>query len=332
MTTVLDVAIGITFLYLLLALVVTTAQELIAALFELRAQNLYSTLAGMLEASGPAAEAKALEGSASLLVELYAHPLIRNLCHPTFFRPDRFKLPSYIPSKTFAQALLDVLRRRSTLSNELGADKLLAGARESVRLMQGHADLKRTLELVFEEAESKATRVDEQVALVTAGIETRFNERMSRASGWYKRKAQWIGLLLAFGVTLLTNSDSIHVASSLWKNGALRDAVVASAQSYDESATAPPASSVALPAPAVSSATAALETAVQTLASAKLPIGWDVEPSQTAWPLRILGWIITTLAVSLGAGFWFDALGKTLGLRKTGPRISPQTGRLEDDA
>ena len=36
--------------------------------------------------------------------------------------------------------------------------------------------------------------------------------------------------------------------------------------------------------------------------------------------LKILGWIVTGLRVSLGAPFWFDALGKLGSLRTAGRR------------
>lgn len=35
--------------------------------------------------------------------------------------------------------------------------------------------------------------------------------------------------------------------------------------------------------------------------------------------LKALGWIITAAALSLGAPFWFDTLGKLASLRKAGP-------------
>jgi hypothetical protein len=343
MTIVLDVAIGITFLYLLLALLVTTVQELFASALRLRAQNLYEALEGMLKrdehAAGKGAPGPARDGK-TLLAEVYAHPLIKNLRGKKLLTPSELALPSYIPSKTFALALLDVLRRRSSLSGELGATKLLSGAREAVAAIDGHADLKHALELIFEQAEVKATRLDEEVELVTSGIETWFNDRMSRASGWYTRKAQLLGLVLGLAVTAITNADSIRVVNALWHNGALREAAASTAQSfYDRSAARPAASAAAdsKPPSDVNPATVSKPAGadpLQELNLSKLPIGWEglefTDPKP--WPLRLLGWLITTLAVSLGAGFWFDALGDALGLRKTGPKVSAATGRVEADA
>ena len=49
------------------------------------------------------------------------------------------------------------------------------------------------------------------------------------------------------------------------------------------------------------------------------PIGWSAPPSSTLdWLKTLLGWIITTAAVSLGAPFWFDLLGKVSNLRGSG--------------
>lgn len=342
MTIVLDVAIGITFLYLLLALIVTTVQELVASALRLRAQNLYQALEGMLkgEAHARASDKTPAADASTLLAEVYAHPLIKNLCGKRLLSPSELALPSYIPSKTFALALLDVLRRRSSLAGELGATKLLKGAREAVAAIADHADLKHALELIFEQAEAKATRLDEEVELVTTGIETWFNDRMSRASGWYARKAQLLSLVLGLAVTAITNADSTRVVSALWHNGALREAVASSAQVFYDRSAARPAGSATLPESeppaALDRATAGKPSgadALQALNLSKLPVGWEglefTDPKP--WPLRLLGWVITTLAVSLGAGFWFDALGGALGLRKTGPKVSAATGRVEDD-
>ena len=343
MTIVLDVAIGITFLYLLLALIVTTVQELVASALRLRAQNLYQALDGMLKGDAHARRSGQASptGGSTLLAEVYAHPLIKNLRGKRLLSPSELSLPSYIPSKTFALALLDVLRRRSSLAGQLGATKLLKGAREAVAAIEGHADLKHALELIFEQAEAKATRLDEEVELVTSGVETWFNDRMSRASGWYARKAQLLSLVLGLALTAITNADSTRVVSALWHNGALREAAASTAQAfYDRSearaagsAAAPPESA---PPSAVNRAAVAKPGGAEALSAlnlSKLPVGWDglefTDPKP--WPLRLLGWIITTLAVSLGAGFWFDALGGALGLRKTGPKVSAATGRVEED-
>jgi hypothetical protein len=87
-STIVDVAIGVVFVYLLLGLVVTAGTELLASWLNWRADNLRAGLRRMLD---PA-----------LARELCDHPMIRKLA-----KSDRG--PSYIPSEMFALALVDVI-------------------------------------------------------------------------------------------------------------------------------------------------------------------------------------------------------------------------------
>ncbi len=57
-----------------------------------------------------------------------------------------------------------------------------------------------------------------------------------------------------------------------------------------------------------------------------LPIGWTRQVgdprslygvSWAGWLMRILGWLVTALALSLGAPFWFDMLNKIIVVRGT---------------
>ena len=83
-----SVAIGLVFVYLLPSLVVTAGTELIASWLNWRAENLRKGLERMLD---PA-----------LAQDLYDHPLIKKLSKSG-------RRPSYIPSGTFALALVDVI-------------------------------------------------------------------------------------------------------------------------------------------------------------------------------------------------------------------------------
>ena len=52
-----------------------------------------------------------------------------------------------------------------------------------------------------------------------------------------------------------------------------------------------------------------------------LGLGWDEGEAQVgpkAWGIRILGWLLTALAISLGAPFWFDILKKIVTIRSSG--------------
>ena len=89
---ILDVAIGIVFVYLLVSQIVSAANELLAAIFKMRGRVLWQGICHLLPAA---------KGPGNIAQKVYDHPLIAGL--------SRANLPSYIPSRTFALALLDVV-------------------------------------------------------------------------------------------------------------------------------------------------------------------------------------------------------------------------------
>ena len=61
----------------------------------------------------------------------------------------------------------------------------------------------------------------------------------------------------------------------------------------------------------------------------RLPIGWKApldNAEREGWISKLVGWIITALAVSLGAPFWFDMLNKLNSLRSTGIKPKAANG------
>jgi hypothetical protein len=283
-------------MYALLALLVTTIQEALATAFNWRANDLYAAIRDMLT-----------NGEQSLLVQkLYAHPLLKNLV-----QKELGKLPSYVPSKTFAIALLDVLQGQTTVSTAIGADKALTGAKKLVSELPDnlYKDLKRTLTLLIADAERYEQDVDKQAIKFSEGVEAWFNDRMARAQGWYKRKAQYWSLGLAVAVSAACNANSIQVAWRLWIDGSLRAAVVSSAQQFHNEAT-------------------------MDLAASHIPIGWSGGLAAAlghggSVALMILGWLITAVAVSLGSAFWFDVLSRLIQLRGAGAKVSSVDGKVK---
>lgn len=347
MSAALDVAIGVAFLYLSLSLVVTTLQELIASAWRLRAGHLYKVVASMLD-----------DGQAE---KLFNHPLLKNLSNQELsvsgqkLSPRKVGVPSYIPSKTFALALLDVLRREKSATQAVGASDVLADAAAIVATLPEGSKLKESLTLLVADSQRLGATVDERAKLVSERIEGWFNDRMARASGWYKQRAQLWSLGIAAFVTLVANADSIYVVNRLWGDATLRAVVVAGAQTIVAShPPPPPASPPASPPPpddpAKDIGAAARDAAkqLQQLATSGLPVGWHWTNSNVPCPrlsasskeacwnasagdygVLLLGWLLTTMALSLGANFWFDLLSRALQLRGSGPRVSEASGRVE---
>ncbi len=182
-------------------------------------------------------------------------------------------------------------------------------------------------------------------------LESLFDSTMDRAAGWYKVKAQRLAFVLGLLVAVVLNVDSLHVAQVLWRDEALRERIVAAAESYYTSeagqrqldalcraevageAVAPDAAEEASALDdagwrAVKECTRReIEQALNLVDEAGLPIGWTgwegARPvGQPGQNMRVapLGMLITALALSLGASFWFDLLGKFMKVRMTGKR------------
>lgn len=340
--TVLDVALGLTFLYMMASLLVTTVQEMIATAFHLRAKNLFDAIENLLDDPELAKHGDYKD----LVVDLYRHPLLAALYRQndvekaakiTRASLRKIALPSYIPSRTFAIALLDVLRDKKA-TEAVGINTVLTGADTTIaRLPEGQ--LKKTLTLLVADAQSLGTTVDQRAHAISERVEGWFNDSMGRASGWYKRQAQKISLVVSVGIAVLINANTFHVAGELWKDGALRAQVSATAAAYyrdqtDKAPLAPAAKGETPP-----SVAARWNTQMDRLEKSSLPIGWTDHPLDSlpatfvGWAALLFGWLVTGFAASLGATFWFDILGKVLNLRGTGARVDePKASRAPSNA
>jgi hypothetical protein len=181
----------------------------------------------------------------------------------------------------------------------------------------------------------------QDLAALRTRIESWFDESMEHVSGIYKRRSKaWI-FIVALLVTLPAGADSLRFVSTLYANPTLRDVLVREA---DQSVTAPtpaPTTAAAAPTPAtVASANPTPTTnrltaseAAKQLAELNQLFGFADQPEPfgsggwMAWlATRVLGAILTAFAVSLGAPFWFDVLGKIVNVRSTGKAPSSTAG------
>lgn len=108
---ILDVAIGMIFIYLLLSLMCSAANEIIELMLKKRAIDLERGIRELL-CPGTAS------GTDDVVAKLYNHALIKNLFGGTYEdsrigsklrRVMRTQLPSYIPARSFALALMDLV-------------------------------------------------------------------------------------------------------------------------------------------------------------------------------------------------------------------------------
>ncbi|HEU0300150.1 MAG TPA: hypothetical protein VFR37_11865 [Longimicrobium sp.] len=356
---ILDVVIGLMFVYLLLALLATALNEYVSAVLNLRGKELARGLSRLLEDVDEQDAAKrALNGLrkqaaaavGSLTEQFYSHPLIRPLATHGLFS-NKPRLPSYIPARTFAMALLDTLGAQSQDAALPAADAAAGTAGPAAGRPDARAQLVKVLEILKRESPQdvierlgdlstllgKAELPDEVKArLVNAvtgtqtqlqklhdSVEVWFNNAMDRVSGAYKRNVQAILLLLGALIATAMNADTIQMWRQLAENDELRTAMVqhatATLPTVDSIINSPPENPLT-----VEEARARYDTARALVEGMDLQLGWS-STGPMSWPegfgpgvLKILGLLFTALAISLGAPFWFDMLNRVISIRATG--------------
>ena len=280
---ILEVAIGIGFLYLLLSLVCSAVTEGVARAFAMRSGTLRSGIRNLL--GDPQGK--------GLAKDFYDHPLIKGLYRQGWFDRTigRDGKPSYISSRTFALALFDALVSTDPVTH----NRDYAGVRGKVGKIQQNDDLRRALLVCMDDA-------DEDLGRAQENVERWFEEAMERVTGWYKRKMQLVIVGVAAVVSVALNVDSFTVTNALWNDAALRDSVVAAAQRD----TGQPLGGD-------------LDVIEERLGGLGLPLGWRTAPEGlVAWSAKVAGLLFTTVALSLGAPFWFDLLNRFMGVGSSG--------------
>jgi hypothetical protein len=291
-----DVVIGMAFLFFVLATVVASVNEVIQTVLNARARVLTSGIKTLLND-----EDKTRAFFEQPRIKRLAKPpgFVRGIARHLPFVADQ-RGPSYIPARAFALTLLEPTT--SDTEPKIGVD-LVAEAKKTVAKI-GIPSLESAVT-------TGVTAAQLELAAIRAEIEHAFDEVMDRASGWYKRYVQWWLAVLSLAVAIGLNVNAFTVGERLWKDDALRAAVVQQAQKrVGEDQPETPQSATPK----------AVADQIDRIDQLKLPIGWDKANTQGDFLARLVGWLVTTAALMLGAPFWFDVLGKLSRLRGSGNR------------
>lgn len=319
-STVVDVAVGMFFVYAMFSSVCSLLNEYIQRVLDKRAKHLEHALQVLLA-----------DHEGKLFAEVKQHALVRVIAHsPT-------RMPSYLPSSTFTHALFEAL-----VHVDSEHPLTFAGVREAIQRLPDGTDVKAALLSLSNAAGNDLVALRKQV-------EKWFDDAMDRLSGTYKRHVTtWI-FALGFLVAAGTNMDTILLVQRLEHEAALRSTVASHAEvatqkrAADQShpATAGVAEGSAGSIPGATPDPAELAASTEELKQLDL-LFWDTTQMTSAgdearhplamrrpeWSgswlwwvlLKLIGFGMTALAVSLGAPFWFDLLGRIVNLRATGAK------------
>jgi hypothetical protein len=149
-TPILEVGISLILLYVLLSLVTSQVNELIALIVSMRARHLWDGIRHMLGE----------ETSTELTTEIFDHPLIKSLS----YRGGKRRKPTFIPTETFSTVLLETIEDRAPLSLLRPVEQLLPILRD--RLEAQVASLPSTFPEDIRLALIRVTQADYPLAYV----------------------------------------------------------------------------------------------------------------------------------------------------------------------
>ena len=294
-STILDVIIGLIFVYLLLSIICTAANEWVAALTRRRGKMLKKGIMQLLSnQSTPQSDAPD-----AMIQAFYQHPLIRALMHDT-------NHPNYVSPRNFSATLVDIM------TGDM-ADVQFNNLRDAASALPD-GEVKESMLALFR-------RGGNNVDSARTAIEGWFNDAMDRVSGWYKRRTQLWTIIIAALLTLIANADTIQITRKLWTDPVLRAAVVEEAKVRAQK----PRPSVSVEYKDEDDPTNPTVTKNEgdRLSDKERDllsqiVGWRGAMKDNVNWFTPLGWLLTILAISMGAPFWFDMLNKIMNVRYAG--------------
>jgi hypothetical protein len=298
-----NVVISLVFIYLLYSLLVTTINEGIASIFKLRAKTLKKGIQRMLTDDGGEIN--------PILEQFYNQPGIK------FLGEDNTKKPAYLSSASFSKALVHLCKDLAD-SKTTPEEQLLAGIQEIKKI---NPESGKYLETLFNDTEGKIDKFQESA-------EQWFNETMDRTSGWYKKQTQKITLIVAFVIACSFNVDTIGIVQNLSTNPELATKMGDMTDKYTK---ANKDSKVEIPQDTINyyfrTAQKQIDTDIKNTNSL-LGLGWNFEEKNWEYKIfqHLVGIMLTAIAISFGAPFWFDLLSKLMQLRGSKkPEETPQS-------
>ncbi|MEZ4990588.1 MAG: hypothetical protein R2824_09255 [Saprospiraceae bacterium] len=295
---ILTVVLGVIFVLLMLSLFATSIMELLAAILRLRGRNLRMTLKNLL--------IDEKSGSSGLFESFITNPLYKQLSFK--YAKGTSNPPSYIDTESFRTILFDII---------LGEDGLESQLKTKIEALQNE-EMRRILKQLIRDADGK-------IEVFKDKIGHWYDSVMDRASGYYKRSTQKILIGVGIVMAITLNADTLALYRSLESNPEELDKLVAAAEVVAQKEDVNDLVKSDLE----------FEQALEQLKDMKgqvdefsspLGMGWqniDLATMGTYdWLVKVLGWIITSIAISLGAPFWFDLLKKIVNLRSSGEKPS----------
>jgi len=357
-SSILDIVIGLIFIYLLYSLLATIIQEIIASQFAFRAKILERAVFRMLEDENKFASKfrsvwylfkKTGNGGLrnTMSYEYYKHPLILFLGES-----DCRGKPAYINKETFSKVIVDLLRGKDVAPGD-DIKLLIQKSLNDKSTNWGNA---RISDQTLSYLKSIWADANGDIAKFKHHLEFWFEETMDRASTWYKKHIQFVLFFIGLAISIAFNVDTLKIIERLEKDPKLREQLVQQAEAFQEAH--PDLDTKLLIQQAENNKFLAQKNKIQVNDSLRnkelsdslqlanylklkskrdelldqastlirndinsvhhsLGLGWETFDSSSFRSIfySLIGWMVTALALSLGAPFWFDLLNRLMKLR-----------------
>jgi hypothetical protein len=201
-STILDLALGLVFMFLALSLAVSATVEAIASIQNWRPRTL---LQGMKDLLNDAE-------FTGLARDIYNHALVNPRDDGDAVTQHDLKTPpAYIDPKGFAYALIDLtsLAGKSPAAMKSAIDSKIKN-RQLNNLLNGVVD-----------------RTSGDLSRLRDGLAAWFDNGMDRVSGTYKRKTQAWSFAIALTMTAILNVSAIDVGRALWQQPVITRTIAA---------------------------------------------------------------------------------------------------------
>lgn len=324
---ILEVAIGLVFVWLVISVATMEAQNRISIFFGWRAEQLEKSILSMLK-------------DEALVKKFYAHPLVIELApkdkngNLAKDKKGATKRPGYIPNTLFATVACEVIMNAGKEGEDLPLDTMsISEMKASIKsLAKKNPNLERVNHYLLPNMEKATGDMETKLAEYRKNTEAWFGDVMSQASNWYKIRSQWMAFWIGLTIAIFVNIDTINIAQKLWQEPTARAVIVAQAQAEaqndepGESVSFTTAKNLNFPA---GWTTTSLDTkscrlidvidyrfvirsAGDCLAVTSLPAlnnGWGIL-------VKFFGYLLSAAAAMQGAPFWFDILRKLAGAKQ----------------
>ena len=354
----LDVAIGMIVIYILGALLVSSLQEVVASILQWRAKHLKESILQLMLSEE--VNDVTLKQAEEIRENIYKNPLVQSMNHVSFSRLVTWNIlnplltlnfsrlsknlkfiinfkgkksqiyqklystsdPSYLEPENFATVILQELSKGGEMPSQRIED-FKKKIQDSQKLPKS---LKETLVSLADRAAIKVKKEENEILAFEKEIEDWFNRSMERASGVYKRNSQIFCFILGLILAVTLNLDSLEIYNKLIQDSSLRTALANSAEvivknsqtngKLDQSKLQANISTITgnyLPINLINRQASNLVDC-----TANQPSNCTLNPGK--FVQAAIGWLITTIAIYMGAPFWFELLGKLVNVRATGSK------------